>query len=242
MLNALLDFGASTNKALVIAGAGGDAHAFVPNRLNAGTPAAGEGYRAYGGRAGVGGQGGSIIGFTQTGSNLSHADLIAGNGGSTLNFGTFFDKASFVGNGGSVQNVTVSGTIGNTDSHVPIKSYNDLQSGQTVADFVNEVLRNPAVQIPLNDSLGNVGIVVGASGSNKQEVLNPGTKPLVTSSVTLGLATNGSLISVTANGLMSAVAGSVDFIAGIQVVQALNIPDSVLAHEWIKRRRASITI
>ena len=231
VLNTLLDFGASTNKALVIAGAGGDAHAFIPNRLNGGTPTPGESFRAYGGRPGVGGQGGSIIGFTQTGSNLSHADLIAGNGGSTLNFGTFFDKVSFVGNGGSVENVTVSGTIGNIDSHVPIRSYNDLQSGQTVADFVNEVLRNPAVPIPLNDALGNVGIVVGAAGSNKQEVLNPGTKPLVTSSVTSRFATNGSLINVTANGLMSAVAGNVDFIAGIQVVQALNVPDSVLAHD-----------
>ena len=123
------------NKGLVIAGAGGNAFAFVPNKdlvklspKDPGVPAdtaPNQSLNAFGGVIGHGGNGGSINGFTQSGQTGAHIDLIAGNGGSTENYGTIFDSVSHVGNGGSVTNVTITGDIGNIDPLVPIKSYND---------------------------------------------------------------------------------------------------------------------
>lgn len=229
--NSQLDLGGtSVDKGLVIAGAGGNAFAFTPNtqmvQLNPALPggpadpALNQQQNSFGGVIGRGGAGGSINGFTQTGQPFAHLDLIAGNGGSTANYGTIFDLVSHVGNGGGIVNVAVTGDLGNaTDPSVQIKSYNDIQTGETIAQFVDNKLRTGSVT--LDDRLGNVGVIVGVAGANKGRIENPVTKPLVKTFLPPGPATNGSLINISFNHLLAAVADSVDHIAAIQLVKNL---------------------
>jgi 3-oxoacyl-[acyl-carrier protein] reductase len=62
---------------------------------------------------GKGGDGGDIRNIVQPGNTAAHFDLIAGNGGSTRNYGTVFDPKNFVGNGGSILNISsISGEVG----------------------------------------------------------------------------------------------------------------------------------
>ena len=92
-----------------------------------------------------------INGFTQRGGLATHMDLIGGNGGDTQNYGTPFDDVSFSGVGGSIENVHISGDLGNVgidlastpavDEDVPIKSYNDLLNGESMASWVDTNLR-----------------------------------------------------------------------------------------------------
>ncbi len=225
----------TTSKVLIVAGAGGDATAFIPNTGTTGgilnDPSPFQSLKAFGGQVGVGGAGGSISSINQPAGNQgSHFDLIAGNGGSTLNYGTIFDTKTFVGKGGSVLNVNVVGDFGNSQAdnpatpfneNIPIKDYNDISVGQTVADYVRDQLRSGIGQ--LNDAAGNVGIVVGESGRNKSVIFDPVNKPDTLVSRPPAVAVNGSLTNITGHSLMAAVAGSVEVIAAIQVAKNINI-------------------
>src|SRR5690606_12725832 len=103
--------------------------------------------------------------MTQGPSGNTVVDLIAGNGGSTINFGTTLDNSTKVGRGGSISNVTIQGDIGDVKPEIAIRSYNDILSGERMADFVtNALINDPSVNI-LGE--GNVGLVAGASGRVK---------------------------------------------------------------------------
>ncbi len=205
-------------KAVIIAGEGGSASAFLPNLLD---PALNQGSKAFGGAVGRGGDGGSIVGFTQQGGVAVSVDLIAGNGGDTVNFGRS-DRSSFVGRGGSVSVIRIDGNIGNIAPNVPIKSYNSLADGQTVGDFVNVALRDPATPGSLTDDVGNVGLVTGASGRLKADFDGYTTDGRVKfASVPASGGVNGSILDVQARNIQSAVAGNVERIAAIQSVRGI---------------------
>ena len=76
----------------------------------------------------------------------------------------------------------------------------------------------------MDDSVGNVGIVVGAAGRLKQGFTGYSTShiPIFESNPAFG-GLNGSLTNITAREIMSAVAGSVERIAAIQTVADLTI-------------------
>ena len=222
--NITVALGASTfSKALFIGGAGGDAGAFLPN---SGDPAPNQTRNQFGGKIGKGGDGGSVTGITQTNAIATHIDLIAGDGGDSIHYGTPLDKGktTYVGKGGSIRNVSLAGEAGNMDPAVGIKSYNNILAGETVADFVRDrlvkILGEPEI---LTDEVGNVGVVVGAAGRNKGIILDPIGAPTTYRSLSSRLGVNGSLENFTARNLMSAVAGNVDRLASIQVVKGLNI-------------------
>ncbi|HEY3789254.1 MAG TPA: hypothetical protein VGL71_10380, partial [Urbifossiella sp.] len=214
----------SNTKLLVIAGAGGNATAWVPDQFND-TPNQAE--KAFGGRVGQAGDGGDINGLNQAGGVFVDVDLIAGNGGNTVNYGVSSDPHFFVGTGGSVSNVSVAGEIGNIDPTVPIKSYNDVAHGQTIADFVDVNFRNnpDPFDSSLDDGLGSVGIIVGAAGRLQASFVgyDANNQPLYEAGPAATVH-NGSLISVHAfAGIESAVAGSVDNIGAIAVVQDVSV-------------------
>ncbi len=215
--------GSSLAKAVFIAGDGGTASAFVPNPLDL-VPNQGE--KAFGGKVGQGGKGGDILSTTQLGGIASRADFIAGNGGDTVNYGTIADQTTgkFVGKGGSIRNVNADGTIGNILPGIAILSYNDLRNGETLTDFITLNLRDPLSPGSVDDSVGNVGIVVGAAGRLKQGFTGYSTShiPIFESNPAFG-GLNGSLTNITAREIMSAVAGSVERIAAIQTVADLTI-------------------
>lgn len=220
--------GASTfSKGLFVGGAGGNAGAFIPN-IDDATP--NQFRNQFGGRIGRGGDGGNIVGIAQENGIAAHIDLIAGDGGDTIHYGTPFDKpkVSYVGKGGSIRDIRLAGEAGNMDPAVGIKSYNNIFAGETVDDFVRNGLLNP-VGSPafLADSVGNVGVIVGAAGRNKAVILDPVDAPTTYRSLPARFATNGSLENFTARNLMSAVAGSVDRIASIQLVKGLNVAQQV---------------
>ena len=222
--------GAAFAKVLVIAGAGGDAHAFVPNPLDVSPDQA---QKAFGGRVGQGGLGGSINNFKQDLAIAARVDLIAGNGGGTVNYGTVADPKSFVGKGGSITNTSIRGNIGNIDSTVPMGAYNDRDKDghidQSLADFVTDNFRiapeDALLFLPplLDDTFGNVGIIVGGAGRIKEYEVSPGT--LLQLPATFAL--NGSLINLSARNLLSAVAGDINQIAAIQVASGIKIGSGV---------------
>lgn len=235
VITGTLSLDASTKaKVLIISGAGGSASAFIPNLNDSPADQVAESLNQFGGLIGKGGNGGDIIGFTQTGITGMHADLIAGNGGSTLNYGSVFDspKKVYVGKGGSIKSINMQGDIGNIaldnpatadiNENIPIKSYNNTAKGESVAQYVESILR---YGLPvLTDADGNVGIVVGAAGRGKAVALNSAT-PHVYTSIAANGSTNGDLISVGASHIMSAVAGSVDKIAAIHVARYIVTSD-----------------
>jgi hypothetical protein len=216
----------STSKALIVSGAGGDARAYIPNP-NDNTPD--QDKKAFGGRIGQGGNGGSIKGYTQFGDSGGHTDLIAGNGGDSVNYGTEVDKKSYVGRGGSILNVSMTGSVGNIAAAIPIKSYNDILNGESMKSFVERKLRDgEALFESLGDGDGNVGFVVGSAGRNKAVAVDPFGNPFEFASQPAVNAKNGDLMNIRVNTIMSAVAGSVDRIAAIQLahniqVQATNV-------------------
>jgi hypothetical protein len=78
----------------------------------------------------------------------------------------------------------------------------------------------------LDDNVGNVGIVVGAAGRNKAVVNTVGANPADPTTYHSQPAqggVNGSLISIEARNIMSAVAGSVDLIASIQLAKGIRV-------------------
>jgi hypothetical protein len=210
-------------KVLVIAGAGGNASAFTANQNDS----VNNEQKAFGGKVGRGGNGGDIIGFVQENSIDVSVDLIAGNGGDTINYGTSFDLKTFVGKGGSIKNINVKGSIGNIDPLRKVKAYNDTipDEGDSVTDismtqWVNDFLRNPVVGSGLGDGNGNVGIVAGAAGRVKAIATGSGfeTQPAHNAA-----KLNGSVQNLTARLLMSAVAGDVNRIAAIHAAKNINI-------------------
>ena len=217
-------------KVLVIAGAGGDAHAFIPNPFDVSPDQA---QKAFGGTVGIGGIGGSITGFKQDLAIAARVDLIAGNGGGTVNYGTVADAKPFVGKGGSITNTSIRGNIGNIDSAIPMGAYNDRDKDghvdQTLAEFVKDNFRiapADALLFPpplLDDNFGNVGIIVGSAGRIKEYEVSPGT--LFQLPATFAL--NGSLTNLSARNLLSAVAGDINLIAAIQVASGIKIGSGV---------------
>jgi hypothetical protein len=208
------------NKVLVIAGEGGDAYASLPfNHVDPLNPVLSplDLIMSYGGANGVGGNGGNISSFTQPVSVDARVDLVAGNGGSTVNYGTSFDDKVGVGKGGSITGITITGHIGNPDPDAVIKAYNnvlgDYRSDISMAEFVESKLRNTAPGDTLTDLDGLVGIVVGAAGS----LLNG--KP---ASASLNGSLTGMGVRPTTT-IMSAVAGNVDSIAAIQSISGITI-------------------
>ena len=202
--NATVDAAASLGKALVIAGDGGDGYGAL---AIPGDPLAPGGINA------PGGNGGNINGVSQNAQNTV-VDLIAGNGGSTINFGTSLDLTTKVGRGGSISNISVVGDIGDIAASHAIVAYNDINSGEQISDFVmNTLIGTPGVDLRTE---GNVGIVVGAAGrvkdNNHDGMLDPSS-----------VGINGSLSNVLAANIMSAVAGSVDRIASIQMLTSVNV-------------------
>src|SRR5205823_13176565 len=138
------------------------------------------------------GNGGNIINVRQIGANNVNVDILAGSGGSTLNFGSPANFFPRVGLGGSITGVSISGNIGNNSPTVPIKSYNDILNGERMADFVaNTLLANPPGT--LDDTVGNVGLVAGAAGR-------------VQGNQSTTFAANGSVSNVSATNIMSMVA------------------------------------
>lgn len=199
---------AANAKVIVIAGAGGDAYAALStasNVGNVGDVSAILNLRAFGGVNGVGGNGGSIVGFTQPKTVDCSVDLIAGNGGSTINYG-LPSASSGAGRGGSISNVSLAGDAGRIDSTVAIKSYAD--------NFVQDILRDGA-STQLTDALGNVGVVVGASGRVKGDLPSGDAS-----------AKTGSVSNFTASNIMSMVAGSVDRIAVINTISGIKLTEA----------------
>lgn len=199
-------------KVVVFAGNGGSAFAALATGSNvaaAGTSPAILALRAFGNAAGVGGNGGSITGFTQPKTVGAAVDLIAGNGGSLINYGSPSDASTNVGTGGSISKVNLTGNAGRIASNVAIVSYGP--------NFVQSVLRDsPGVQ--LTNSIGNVGVVVGEAGRVR------GGLPAGD-----GAAKAGSVSDFTANNIMSMVAGSVDRIAAIKSISGITVsPGGIL--------------
>jgi hypothetical protein len=166
------------SKLLIVAGDGGDVYGAPATSLDGADPLAfGEisgkkGKAATGGKAG---NGGSIVSVKQSVSGGTHTDLIAGNGGNTINYGTTLSFSSGVGNGGSIINVSLAGDAGNVrpgspgDFSAAIKSYNNIYIGERMADYVaSRFVFDPIIGSSLNaldDRAGNVGIVVGGKGT-----------------------------------------------------------------------------
>ncbi|MDX2080068.1 MAG: hypothetical protein SFU53_04730 [Terrimicrobiaceae bacterium] len=191
-----------SSKVLVIAGEGGDAYSSTAtaNSLQSSL-------LAYGGVVGIGGVGGSIAGFRSTGS-LVTVDLIAGNGGNLINSGSALDARTTAGRGGSISGVQIDGSAGDWRIDQAITAY--VPAGTKMSSFVTGWLSSQ-FQGPLDNSQGNVGVVVGASGR-----VAGGVSPLA------GL--NGSVSGFKASNIMSMVAGSVERISAIVSISGLNVP------------------
>jgi hypothetical protein len=209
-------------KGLVVAGNGGDAGGF----LGDGGPMP----SGFGGKIGKGGNGGSIVNFVQLGASAVHVDLIAGNGGDSVNFGSLnnlTEGVKYVGTGGSIVGVTAQGSLGNTkDPTVAIKSYNDILLGETMADFVDRVLRTPTDAVLVDDAHGNVGVVVGASGRLSSNFFgyDANGKAIFKSIAAFG-GINGDLLNLRAGAVLAAVAGNVERVAPIRTVSNLSLYD-----------------
>jgi hypothetical protein len=198
--SAIADAGsnAGTGKVVVIAGDGGASYSAKPAASTNAAQMAENIVYAVGGVNGPGGAGGTINSFVQEGSVSTHVDLIAGNGGATVNHSEAAQNATVdnSGVGGSILNVSIQGSIGNSDATVAIKSYNDIFAGQTMQDFVDTYIIADETAV-MSDSIGNVGLVAGAAGRVE------GGLPSMN-------GINGSVSNVHAENIMSMVAGNVD--------------------------------
>jgi hypothetical protein len=235
-------------KMLVIAGDGGDATAVTRTSVSIGGDAntndLAHALLAFGGSDGIGGNGGNITNITQPSGSETAVDLIAGNGGSTINSGGPLEAVTGVGQGGSVVGINLAGTAGSITrdtstgiTYPPIKSYTDLNAtgtddvsiatflatyiGGTVStnqttDFVHAFIPNDP-SFMLDDAAGNVGIVAGRAGFVKgNRAASDGI--------------SGSVEDITASSIMSIVAGSVNNVAPVQVLSGITLsnPDGIL--------------
>jgi hypothetical protein len=215
----------ATSKILIVGGNGGDAGAFAVNPLD--TSFLNQGPKAFGGKVGKGGDGGSV--FSSDGPDNSRMDIIAGNGGDTVFYGSVGDleksvSSAAVGKGGSIRDVNTSGTLGNILPNIPIKSYFDFTLGESMKTFVDSQFRDALAAGSAEDPSGNVGVVVGAAGRLKKVFSGYSTNhtPIFESAPAPG-GKNGSLSSITATAILSAVAGNVARIAAIQTVSGITV-------------------
>jgi hypothetical protein len=190
----------------------------------------------------VGGNGGSLSGIRSGPNSQAHYNLIGGDGGDTITYGTPGDPKTFVGRGGSISVVRIDGDIGNitgdnpntaANDAVAIKSYNDMINGETFQEWVDAKMRlpdDPFFPVSLTDLDGNVGIVVGAAGRNKAAALDPNQPTEFRSQPATG-GKSGDLVDVIAKNLLSAVAGSVQRIAAINIVKGLQVSPGVIGAE-----------
>ncbi len=230
-------------KLLVVAGKGGDATAAQPQDITLPGDVAGTDYTndlahtvlAFGNTRGIGGNGGNITNITQPVGAQTAVDLIAGNGGSTLNASTVTTASTGVGHGGSVTGVTLTGTVGAISRDVslgaitnpPIQAYaytDDLGVTTTmpISAIIN-LLADQNSQIgSLNDTAnanalltitGNVGIVAGQAG------LVRGAQPASD-------GVNGDVTNISASSIMSIVAGSVTNVAPVRIVSGITVTNN----------------
>jgi hypothetical protein len=199
--------GALTDARVVaMAGAGGDAHGVSLKtivREGSAPVAPFAAVYALGLTDGRGANGGSVSGFTQPQATQASTDLVAGNGGGTVNLGRISDLQPLVGRGGSMTTVNLTGNAGILDPNIAIRPY--------AADFA-EQLRNGSITVINNETrgVGNIGVVVGAGGLVRNDQPASG-------------ALSGSVQNFAAKNVMSMVAGSVDRIAAIVSVSGLQL-------------------
>lgn len=206
----VLNSGAQDDARVVaMAGKGGDAYAVTAAQIAKENPTTDpvpttfsnplfQPLAAMGSVNGKGGSGGSINTLTQPQGILVSTDVIAGNGGSTINYGMISDLTTGVGKGGSISNVNLAGDAGIMDSSIEIKDY----SSTFVSDIAHDI-RSFGFTFTLADyGAGNVGVLAGNKGFIRDG--NP---------VTGG--STGSVSHFKAQNIMSMVAGSVENIATI---------------------------
>ena len=244
VLNSTVDSAAlQIGKLLVVAGRGGDATAAQPSdiSLNGDTDVTDLAHTllAFGNARGLAGNGGDITNLTQPVGAQTAVDLIAGNGGDTPNASTSLSATTGVGRGGSVTNVTLTGTVGAlsrdttlgavTNPAIQPYAETDANGNTSVLSItaIVDLLANPnSLYSSLGDNAsadatltisGNVGIVSGAAGT----VRNAGPARD---------GVNGDVTTVTAQSFLSVVAGSVTNVAPVRIVSGLTItnPDGVL--------------
>jgi hypothetical protein len=210
--------GSTSGKVVVFAGDGGTSDS-VQTLSNDPLGTADAIAFSLGGVNGPGGAGGNILNFTQPASTQTHTDLIAGNGGDTLAHSVIAGNATKdnSGPGGSIVNtIKIEGSIGNSDPNVPIISYNNIftgvttnaiPTGPTKQDFINNYILAGAG--PMDDSVGNEGLVAGSAG--RVEGVNTAAATVASTS-----GVNGSVSNVHAANIMSMIAGNVDQVDSIQ--------------------------
>lgn len=227
---------AQIGKLLVVSGKGGDALAAQAQDITLPNDVPGVDYSndlahtvlAFGNTRGVGGNGGNIANITQPVGAQTAVDLIAGNGGSTINASTATTASTGVGSGGSVTGVTLTGTVGAISRDIslgaitnpPIKSYSFVDATGTpntsisaLVDFLAQPNNFDATNFVLDDSVGNVGIVAGRAG------LVRGAQPASD-------GVNGDVTNITATSIMSIVAGSVDSVAPVRILSGITVTNS----------------
>lgn len=209
------------SKVLIVAGDGGDAYAFLATSLSS-SPNPQQVLTAFGGVAGVGGNGGDISRFSQTGGVDVATDLIAGNGGSLLNYGSPTDLKPNVGRGGSISNITLAGNAGSMAEDQEITSYYTTTGYDNMSEFVTNWLAQNGNGI-LSNTVGNVGIVAGAAGRVSVNSF-PAMEGLPANN-----GINGSVTSITARNIMSMVAGSVERISAIQTLNNITLASGGIA-------------
>ena len=204
MISANMTAGSTTGKVIVIAGDGGTSYSAKPQTTGKSKPTAEQIAMAVGAVNGPGGAGGGIANFVQPTTTNTHVDLIAGNGGATVGHSVAAQNATVdnSGKGGSITNANITGSIGNSDPTVAIKSYNNILGGQSVQDFVDSYILGD-ISAPIDDSVGNVGLVAGAAG--RVEGGLPSSDGI-----------SGSVTNVHAENIMSMVAGNVEQVDLIQ--------------------------
>ncbi len=217
-------------KMLVVGGKGGNALAAQPQDItlvgDSDTTDLAHTVLAFGNVRGVGGNGGNISNITQPVGAQTAVDLIAGNGGSTINASTVTTPTTGVGAGGSVTGVTLTGTVGAISrdttlgavTNPPIKSYSflDRTTGTTntsISALIDFLAQPDNTGFVLDDSVGNVGIVAGSAG------LVRGARPAQD-------GVNGDVTNITASSIMSIVAGSVDRVAPVRILSGIAVTNT----------------
>jgi len=218
--------GLEYGRVVVFAGTGGDGHGVTQKQiaLEATALPIYQGIIAMGAVNGIGGNGGSITGFTQPTTIETSTDLTAGNGGNTVNWGLYTfgrpgTQAPGIGAGGSISNVDLLGDAGKISSTVAIKSYGPA--------FASDIRNFDTTQLS-DKTDGYVGVVVGSQGTVRNGEVCAASKA-------------GSVSTFTARNIMSMVAGSVDRLAAITSISGLKLQnggtvlgaykDTPVAHE-----------
>jgi hypothetical protein len=106
-------------------------------------------------------------------------------------------------------------------------------NGESFATWLEAKMRPatpPLFVVTLDDTDGNVGIVVGAAGRNKLAQQDP-NDPTNFRSQPATFAKNGDLTDIIAKNLLSAVAGSVDRIAAINIAKGIRVEPGIIGAE-----------